>query len=182
MGRLGKIPVILPDGVEAKVDKHLITIKGPKGTLERNFPNPVKLEKLEGGEIKVTRKNDTKEAKALEGTIRSHIVNMVQGVSEGWSKALEINGAGYRAEVKGRDLVLTVGYSHPVTIETQGDTEFKVEKNVITVEGPDKEIVGHLAATIRSSRKPNVYTGSGIKYQDEVIRRKAGKQAAGAGE
>jgi large subunit ribosomal protein L6 len=107
---------------------------------------------------------------------------MVNGVTEGWSKVLEINGAGYRAEVKGNDLVLTVGYSHPVIVPGTLGTTFKVEKNLVTVEGPDKESVGHTAARVRGVRKPNVYTGSGIKYQDEVIRRKAGKQAAGAGE
>jgi large subunit ribosomal protein L6 len=182
MGRLGKLPVQVPANVEAQIDGHTIKIKGPKGELVRDFPREVKVEKLENGELMVTKKTNSKEGSARQGTIRSHIVNMLKGVTDGWSKVLEINGAGYRAEARGKDLVLTVGYSHPVIIEGLGGTTFKVEKNLVTVEGPDKEIVGHTAALVRGARKPNVYTGSGIAYKDEVIRRKAGKTAAGAGE
>ncbi len=181
MGRLGKLPVTIREGVEAEINGMTIRIKGPKGELTRDFPKDmITVEKLESGDIKVTEKNSSKEARATEGTIRSHLVNMVKGVTEGWSKALEINGSGYRAEVRGKDLVLTVGYSHPVVIEGKGQVAFQVEKNVIKVEGPDKEVVGHIAALIRGSRKPSVYTGAGIKYIDEIIRRKAGKQAASA--
>jgi large subunit ribosomal protein L6 len=179
MARFGKLPVLLPDGVEAKIERDTISIKGPKGELTRKIHRVILVEK-EGQSIVVKTKKESKEALSLQGTTRSHILNMIKGVTLGWSKALEIVGAGYRAEVNNRNLVMHIGYSHPVVIEAPEGVNFKVEKSVITVEGIDKDAVGQTAAIIRSKRKPEPYKGSGIKYQDEIIRRKAGKQATKA--
>lgn len=180
MGRLGRLPVEIPQGVEVKLDRDLIEVKGPKGSLSRRLTRNVEVKQTDDG-ILVTNKNETKPSKMMQGTLRSHIRNMMHGVTEGWSRQLEVNGPGYRAEVKGNDISMTLGYSHPVVIKGRENMKFNVEKNVITVESPNKEDVGHVAALIRGARKPNVYTGSGVKYIDEVIRRKAGKQA-GSGE
>ena len=179
MARFGKLPVSVPEGVTVSGVGGKLVVKGPKGELARVMPSKVKVD-TKDGELTVTSKDDSDSARALQGTIRSHILNMIHGVTEGWAKALEIEGAGYRAEVSGKDLVLNVGYSHPVTIAAPEGISFGVEKNVVTVSGADKEVVGQIAADIRKTRTPNVYTGSGIKYQDEEVRRKAGKQAASA--
>jgi len=179
MARLGKLPVEIPEGITVKIGSNTLKVTGPKGDITRKLSNAVKLEKKDK-QIKVTRANNSKLALAIEGTTRAHLINMIKGVTEGWTKSLEINGAGYRAEVKGAELVLTVGYSHPVIIELPQGIEAKVEKNVVTLSGVNKDLVGQVAANVRKTRKPNVYTGSGIKYVDEVIRRKAGKQAAKA--
>jgi len=176
MGRLGKLPVKLPEGVKIEVANRVLSVTGPKGELSRNLPRKVAI-KVKDGSGFVEKKGDSKLANALQGTFRSHLSNMVHGVTEGWKKELEINGPGFRAEAKPKEIVLSVGYSHPVIIKAPENIEFKVEKNLITVEGIDKEVVGHVAAMVRNSRKPNPYTGSGIKYVDEVIRRKPGKQA-----
>lgn len=176
MGRLGKLPVEVPQGVEVKIDRDSIEIKGPKGSLSRSFTRNIDVKKTDEG-ITVTNKNESKQSRMMQGTIRAHIKNMIHGVTEGWSKQLEVNGPGYRAESQGNKISLTLGYSHPVVIDGRDGMNFSVEKNVITVEGPDKEDVGHIASLIRSARKPNVYTGSGIKYVDEQVKRKAGKQA-----
>lgn len=154
-----------------------MTVKGPKGVLSRTLPEGVTLE-VSPESVTVVRKSDNRTIRALHGTTRAHVANMVHGVTTGWQKALEIVGAGYRAEVRGRDLVMQIGYSHPVTITAPEGITFKVDKSIVTVDGIDREIVGHIAAITRASRKPEPYKGTGVKYQDEIIKRKAGKQAA----
>jgi large subunit ribosomal protein L6 len=176
MGRLGRLPVSVPESVKLDISGQKVTVTGLKGTLSREFPSHVAILKDEEG-IKVSQKGDTKQSYSDQGSARSHIANMVQGVSDGWKKVLEINGPGYRGEVRGRELVLSVGHSHPINVTAPEGVSFKIEKNVLTVEGLDKEVVGHISALIRDTRRPNPYTGSGVKYQDEVIRRKVGKQA-----
>lgn len=177
MSRFGKLPVAVPSGVEITVADRIVTVKGPKGSLNRNFPRRVSV-KVDQGEAKVEIKSDSKESLAQQGTIRSHLVNMIQGVTTGWTKEMEMVGSGYRAEVRGRELVLNIGYSHPVIITAPEGIIFGVEKTKITVSGIDKEVVGQISAEVRAVRPPEPYKGKGIKYIDEVIRRKAGKQAA----
>jgi large subunit ribosomal protein L6 len=178
MSKVGKAPIEIPDNVEVAVDGNTVSVKGPRGELARGFPSSITV-KVEGSKVVVEAKN--KSAIAMHGTSRALIANMVKGVSEGWTKELEMVGTGYRAETKGNDLVLTVGYSHPVTIEGPEGISFKVEKLNITVEGVDKELVGQVAAKIRAIRPPEPYKGKGIKYKDEVVRRKPGKAAKAAG-
>ncbi len=180
MARFGKLPVVLPENVNAEVGADLVVIKGPKGQLEKSFNSRLVEIEVKDKELCVKTKKANKEAEMLRGSMRSHLANMVKGVTEGWSKSLEINGAGYRAEVSGSKLVMSLGYSHPVEVVMPQGVTAKVEKNIITVEGADKEVVGHISAIIRLARKPEPYKGTGIKYVDEVIRRKAGKQAVKA--
>lgn len=175
MSRVGRMPVVVPAGVEVKIsDDNTVTVKGGKGTLERTFAPQMGI-KQEGNEIIVTRPDDKKENKALHGLTRALIHNMVVGVSEGYNKVLEVNGVGYRAQKQGNKLVLSLGYSHPVEMEDPEGLESKVEGNKITVSGISKEKVGQFAAEIRGKRPPEPYKGKGIKYADEVIRRKVGK-------
>lgn len=175
MGRFGKLPVKLPEGVKAEANGKTFSVIGPKGTLVRVLSR-VEVT-VENGNITVSQKGSSKAARAAQGSARAHIANMVHGVTVGWKKQLEVNGPGYRAEVRGRDLALTVGHSHPVVIAAPESVNFSIEKNIITVEGPDKDAVGHVSALIRDSRRANPYTGFGVKYVDEVVRRKVGKQA-----
>ncbi len=177
MARFGNQPVTVPAGVEVSIANNTLTVKGPKGTLARALPEGVAV-LTEAGSASVTRASDARTNRALQGTIRAHLANMVTGVKDGWSKTLEIVGAGFRAEVKGKDLVMQIGYSHPVIITAPEGVTFKVEKSFVTVDGTDREVVGQTSALVRASRKPEPYKGTGIKYKDEVIRRKAGKQAA----
>ncbi len=176
MSRIGKMPIAIPAGVTVTIaENNKVTVKGPKGTLERVFPNDIKIE-VEGSEIKVTRPNDLKREKSLHGLTRTLINNMVVGVTTGFEKKLEINGVGYRAAKSGKKLNLTLGYSHPVEMEDPEGVETVVEgQNVIIVKGCDKEKVGQFAAEIRDKRRPEPYKGKGIKYADETIRRKVGK-------
>lgn len=176
MSKIGKQPVKLPAGVSIETTPGEIKIKGPKGELSRKIPPSVGVG-VKDGAILVSSKEGTKQAKSTFGTIRSIIANMVVGVTEGWSKQLELVGTGFRAEVQGRALILTIGFSHPVTIEVPEGITFKVEKSIITIDGADKELVGQIAANIRAVRPPEPYKGKGIKYLDEVVRRKAGKAA-----
>lgn len=178
MSKIGKQPIILPEGIKAEISGREIVINGPKGNLKRILPRGVDINQKDGLLIVTVKSEDLN---PIFGTTRVLVANMVKGVSEGWSKQLELVGTGYRAEVKGNILVLTVGYSHPVEIEAPEGISFKVEKTIITVEGLDKEIVGQIAANIRGVRPPEPYKGKGIKYSDEVIRRKAGKVAKAAG-
>lgn len=180
MSKIGKQPITIPQGVEVSVDGVKVRVKGPKGLLEREFSNRIEIN-LKDQILEVVNKKNNDITKALHGTTRAIIANMVKGVSEGWEKKLELVGTGYRAEVVGNSLMLTVGFSHPVKVEAPANTSFKVEKLVITVSGIDKEVVGQMAAKIRSIKPPEPYKGKGIKYQDEVIRRKAGKAAKTAG-
>ena len=176
MSRIGKNPVVVPPGVEVKLeDGNFITIKGPKGTLSRKLVDDMNIA-VEPGLITVTRPSDLKRHKALHGLTRTLIFNMVHGVEEGYSKTLEINGVGYRAAKNGKTLVLTLGYSHPVEMtDPEGVTSELEGQNKIIVSGIDKEKVGQFAAEIRTKRPPEPYKGKGIKYSDETIRRKVGK-------
>lgn len=174
MSKIGKAPVLLPQGVTFVNEGHEVVVSGPKGTIKRKFPREISFENKEN-QILVSLKNPLKEN--LFGTSRALINSMVKGVSEGWSKQLELVGTGYRAETDGGTLTLTVGFSHPVKIAAPEGISFKVEKSLITVEGADKEVVGQISANIRSVRPPEPYKGKGIKYLGEVIRRKAGKAA-----
>ena len=174
MSRIGNMPVTVPEGVEVKIDGQHITVKGPKGSLERdNHPN-IKVE-LDGNEIKVSRPDDTNINKSLHGTTRALIHNMVEGVVHEFKVELEINGVGYRAQKKGNDLLMNLGYSHPVEMKApQGVTFDLPDANHIVVRGIDKEVVGLVANEVRSKRPPEVYRGKGIKYATEHIRRKEG--------
>lgn len=177
MSRIGKLPVAVPAGVEVKLDGRKITVKGPKGTLERSLvENPDLDIKVDAQEIVVTRANDKKLTKSLHGLTRTLIFNMVEGVTKGYSKVLEINGVGYRAAKSGETLTLTLGYSHPVLMkDPEGITTTLDGQNKIIVSGIDKEKVGQFAAEIRAKRPPEPYKGKGIKYETETIRRKVGK-------
>jgi large subunit ribosomal protein L6 len=176
VSRIGLMPVVIPDGVAINIKGSNVKVKGPKGELEHTFPADMEI-KLDNGEVKVSRPTDEPTHRALHGMTRALINNMVVGVSSGFSKVLEINGVGYRAVVDGKDLVLNVGYSHPVKVEPPEGIEFEVDERTrqITVKGYDKQVVGHVAADIRKVRPPEPYKGKGIKYLDERIRRKAGK-------
>ena len=175
MSRIGRLPVVVPAGVTVEVkENNYVVVKGSKGTLERNLPVEMDI-KVEDGHVVVTRPNDLKKMKALHGLTRTLIHNMVVGVSEGYDKVLEVNGVGYRAQKQGKKLVLSLGYSHPVEMEDPEGLETTVDGNKITVKGISKEKVGQYAAEIREKRRPEPYKGKGIKYADEVIRRKVGK-------
>lgn len=177
MSRIGKKPIVVPAGVTVTVNGNEVTVKGPKGTLIKEFNKEIAI-KLEGNEIIVERPNDEKEMRAIHGTTRALIHNMVVGVSEGFKKVLNLVGVGYRAAVKGKDLELALGYSHPIVINEIENITFTVEKNTtIIIEGIEKDVVGQVAAVIRSKRAPEPYKGKGVKYADEVIRRKEGKKS-----
>lgn len=177
MSRIGLKPIEIPQGVEVKLDGHTITVKGPKGTLSRNLNSAMNIN-VEENEITVERPDDLKENRSLHGTTRSLIQNMVDGVSKGFQKELEIIGVGYRAQLQGKKLVVGAGYSHPVELEAEENIEFEVPKNTeIIIKGIDKERVGAVAAYIRAIRPPEPYKGKGIRYKGEHVRRKEGKTA-----
>ena len=175
MSRIGRMPVAIPAGVTVTIaENNLVTVKGPKGTLERELPVEMNI-KEEDGHIVVTRPNDLKKMKSLHGLTRTLINNMIHGVTEGYEKVLEVNGVGYRASKSGNKLTLNLGYSHPVEMVDPEGLEAVVDGNKIIVKGIDKEKVGQYAAEIRDKRRPEPYKGKGIKYADEVVRRKVGK-------
>ena len=176
MSRIGRMPVAIPAGVTVTIaEGNKVTVKGPKGTLERELPVELTIEEKDGHVI-VSRPNDLKRMKSLHGLTRTLINNMVIGVTEGYKKVLEVNGVGYRAQKQGKTLVLSLGYSHPVEMTDPEGVETTLEgQNKITVSGIDKEKVGQYAAEIRDKRRPEPYKGKGIKYADETIRRKVGK-------
>ena len=176
MSRIGRMPIAIPAGVTVTIaENNHVTVKGPKGTLERALPLEMTI-KQEGDDIVVSRPNDLKKNKSLHGLTRTLIHNMVVGVTEGYEKVLEVNGVGYRAAKQGNKLVLSLGYSHPVEmVDPEGVTSVLDGQNIIKIQGIDKEKVGQYAAEIRSKRKPEPYKGKGIKYSTEVIRRKVGK-------
>ncbi len=176
MSRIGKMPVAIPQGVDVKIDSdNLVSVKGPKGELTKQMHHDINIA-IEDGMILVTRPSDQKMHRALHGLTRALVNNMVEGVSKGFERALDINGVGYRAQKQGNKLVLTMGYSHPVEmVDPDGVTTEVPAPNKILVKGADKEKVGQHAAVIRAVRKPEPYLGKGIKYSDEVIRRKEGK-------
>ena len=175
MSRIGRMPIAVPAGVTVDIaENNKVTVKGPKGTLERVLPSEMEIKK-EGEEVIVTRPNDLKKMKSLHGLTRTLINNMVVGVTDGYTKELEVNGVGYRAAKSGNKLTLNLGYSHPVEMIDPEGIESTVDGNKIIVKGIDKEKVGQYAAEIRDKRRPEPYKGKGIKYADEVIRRKVGK-------
>ena len=175
MSRIGRMPIAVPAGVTVEIaENNKVTVKGPKGELERVLPSEMTI-KQEDGQILVTRPNDLKKMKSLHGLTRTLINNMLVGVTDGYTKQLEVNGVGYRAAKSGNKLTLNLGYSHPVVMEDPEGLESVVEGNKITIKGIDKEKVGQYAAEIRDKRRPEPYKGKGIKYMDEVIRRKVGK-------
>jgi len=176
MSRIGRMPIAIPAGVTVEIaENNKVTVKGPKGTLERVLPAEMEI-KIEAGQVVVTRPNDLKKMKSLHGLTRTLISNMVVGVDKGYEKVLEVNGVGYKASKAGKTLTLNLGYSHPVEMIDPEGVESVVEgQNKIVVKGIDKEKVGQYAAEIRDKRRPEPYKGKGIKYSDEVIRRKVGK-------
>ena len=176
MSRIGRMPIAVPAGVTVDIaENNKVTVKGPKGELTRVLPEAMDIKK-DGEEIVVTRPNDLKKNKALHGLTRTLIYNMVVGVTEGYEKVLEVNGVGYRAQKKGKEITFNLGFSHPVVMTDPEGIETEMDgQNIIIVKGIDKEKVGQYAAEIRSLRKPEPYKGKGIKYADEVIRRKVGK-------
>jgi large subunit ribosomal protein L6 len=175
MSRIGKKPIDIPNGVEVTINGSHVVVKGPKGTLERTF-HPDMTIKVEDNQLVVERPSDERHHRALHGTTRSILANMVEGVTNGFSKTLELVGVGYRAQKKGNTVVINVGYSHPVAVEPREGIELEVPaQNQIVVKGIDKQLVGAVAANIRAIREPEPYKGKGIKYIDERIRRKEGK-------
>ena len=180
MSRVGKQPIEIPQGVEVTVEGALVKVKGPKGELERNIRPEIEA-KVVDGQIEVTPKEDAKKPGAMWGLTRSLIANMVQGVFEGYEKKLEIEGVGYKAEASGDAMTLNVGFSHPVVVKAPENVVFSVDKNIITISGPDKEKVGQFASSIKRVKPVEPYKGKGIKYEGETVRRKLGKRAASEG-
>lgn len=183
MSRIGNNPVTVVDAVEIKIDKDIITVKGPNGELTQEFDSSAVEIKQEGGEMIFTRTSDHKDHRAKHGLYRALVFNMIEGVTKGWTKKLEFHGVGYRATAQGQTLEMVIGYSHAVIIELPTEIKLtavtdKGKAPVVTLESHDKQLVGQVAAKIRSLRKPEPYKGKGIRYQDEYIRRKAGKAAA----
>ena len=177
MSRVGKKPIAVPSGVEFSVKDNVVTVKGPKGTLKKEFNNNITI-KLEDGHITVERPNDEPFIRAIHGTTRALINSMIKGVHEGYRKTLTLVGVGYRAAAKGKGLEISLGYSHPVIIDEIPGITFSVEKNTtIHIDGIEKELVGQVAANIRAKRPPEPYKGKGVKYADEHIRRKEGKKS-----
>ena len=176
MSRIGKLPVSIPKGITVNINKNSVLVKGPKGELQRDFPPEIGLEQ-EDGRITVIRNSDHRIHRAKHGLTRSLLYNMVEGVSNGFKKTLYIEGVGYRATLQGKQLVLNLGYSHPVVFDPPAGISFEVDKSgrELVVSGADKEMVGEIAARIRRKRPPEPYKGKGIRYIDERIRRKAGK-------
>ena len=177
MSRIGKLAIELPDKVAVKVSGVQVTVKGPKAELTQRLPEEVSVE-VDGGKVQVLRKTETRRCRAMHGLARALLQNMVTGVSSGFSRALEINGVGYRAEVKGKILTLALGYSHPIEMMIPEGITVAIEKNRIVLNGSDREAVGQFAANIREQRPPEPYKGKGIKYVEEQIRRKVGKAGA----
>lgn len=178
MSRIGRKPVSLPKGVEVTVEGDIITVKGPKGTLSQRLPGDISVD-IGETEIVVTRPSDAKKHRAFHGLSRALIANMIEGVTNGFERKLELVGVGYRAQMQGKKLQLSIGFSHPVLIDAPEGIEFEVPAvTKITVRGIDKQLVGNTAAHIREIRKPEPYKGKGIKYENEVIRRKAGKSGS----
>jgi large subunit ribosomal protein L6 len=173
MSRIGYLPIPLPTGVEVKMEGTTAVVTGPKGTLSQDIPAPITLEQSDG-QLRVVRPDDERESRALHGLVRSLVANMVEGVTNGFEKRLEIQGVGYRVQAQGSDLVFSLGFSHPVTVKASEGISFQVETPTRCI---DKQRVGQVAAEIRSLRRPDPYKGKGVRYAGEVVRRKAGKTA-----
>ena len=180
MSRIGKQPISLPAGVTATVANNVATVKGPKGELSVRIHPAISVAVAEGT-LTCTVAKQSKQAAALWGTTRANIANMVQGVTAGYRKQLELQGVGYRANLKGKDLELQIGFSHPVLVKAPAGVTFAVEKEIITVEGIDRQLVGQMAAEVRAVRKPEPYQGKGIRYVGEIVRRKVGKVVGATG-
>lgn len=176
MSRIGKKPILIPDDVEVKIEKQNVLIKGPKGELSLEIQPEIKVE-MEDKKLLVKPKIETKKTKAFWGTTRALLANMIKGVREGYEKKLEIEGLGFKAQLSGENLLLYVGFSHPVEIKSPSGIKFSVDKNIIAVSGIDKKLVGQISANIRKAKPPEPYKGKGIRYLGEVIRRKVGKKA-----
>lgn len=176
MSRIGKQPINLPDNVEVTIDKAVIRVKGPKAELIHSLPPGIQIE-LKDRQILLSSLKQTKKNKALWGLHRMMLANLIKGVQDGFEKKLQIEGIGYRASVDNAQLILALGFSHPVVVKAPAGISFKVEKNIISISGADKQLVGQVAAIIRSKKKPEPYKGKGIRYIDEKVRRKAGKKA-----
>ncbi|WP_131105551.1 50S ribosomal protein L6 [Ornithinimicrobium sufpigmenti] len=176
MSRIGRLPITIPSGVDVAIDGATVTVKGPKGQLALNVAQPISVGKGEDGTVQVSRPNDERESRARHGLTRSLIANMVEGVTNGYTKKLEIHGTGYRVVAKGSDLEFALGYSHPITIKAPEGITFQVENPTrFSITGIDKQQVGEVAANIRKLRKPDPYKGKGVRYEGEHIRRKVGK-------
>lgn len=180
MSRIGRQPVVLPKGVSLAQQPGQFSVKGPKGELSKPMPTGVTI-KVEGDKLVVSRADDARENRAKHGLVRAHLANMVKGVTEGWKRELEINGVGYRAEVTGDSLTFALGYSHPIVFKLPKSVTAKVEKNRLTLVSPDKDALGQVSAKIRELRPPEPYKGKGVKYVEEIIKRKVGKAAATGG-
>jgi large subunit ribosomal protein L6 len=181
VSRIGKLPVAIPSGVKVALDASAVRLEGPKGKLQTAVPAGVEI-KIEGNVVRVECLSEERKARALHGLTRKLIANMAQGVSQGFVRVLEINGVGYRAEVKGQEIHMTLGYSHPVVFRLPPGVTASVERQIIiTLSGADRQVLGEVAAKIRSFRPPEPYKGKGIKYREEVIKRKAGKAVGSAG-
>lgn len=180
MSRIGKKPILIPEGVEVKIEENKLMVQGPKGQLSKDLRPEIKVE-VKDKNIIILPKEETKLAKALWGTTRAIIANMIKGVTEGYEKKLEIEGLGFKAQLSGENLILSLGFSHPVEVRAPSGIKFLVEKNIITVSGIDKELVGQTAASIRKLKLPEPYKGKGIKYLGERVRRKMGKKAVVGG-
>ncbi len=174
MSRIGKQPIVIPEGVKVTLEDGLVTVKGSKGEMSYQTHSDIEVEMVDG-EIICSVGKDSKQSSALWGTTRARIANLVKGVSEGFIKELELHGVGYKAAVQGKDMEMQLGYSHPVVIEAPENIQFEVDDEVIRVKGIDKELVGQVAALIRASRKPEPYKGKGVRYKGEQVRRKVGK-------
>lgn len=178
MSRIGKKPITLPKGVEVSIDGNLVTVKGPKGVLSQEIPASISIAQ-EGDSLNLQRASDSKQERSYHGLSRALVANMVEGVSQGFERKLELVGVGYRAQMQGKKLVISIGFSHPVELDPPEGIEFEVPAATkITIKGIDKQLVGNTAAHIRAIRKPEPYKGKGIKYENEVVRRKAGKAGA----
>ena len=176
MSRIGRLPIPVPSGVDVTIDGQTVNVKGPKGQLSHTVAAPIAVERTEDGVLQVTRPNDERESRALHGLSRTLIANMITGVTEGYSKTLEIVGVGYRVQARGSDLEFALGFSHPVPVKAPEGITFTVEAPTrLRVTGIDKQQVGQVAANIRKLRKPDPYKGKGVRYQGEVIKRKVGK-------
>jgi large subunit ribosomal protein L6 len=181
VSRIGKLPIAIPAGVKVAADASAVRLEGPKGKLQTAIPAGVQV-KVDGNVVRVERRTEDRKLRALHGLTRKLIANMAQGVSQGFIRVLDINGVGYRAEVKGQEIHMTLGYSHPVVFPLpQGITASVERQIIITLSGADRQLLGEVAAKIRSLRPPEPYKGKGIKYREEVIRRKAGKAVGSAG-
>ena len=175
MSRIGRLPIPVPAGVEVKIDENVVTVKGPKGTLTHTVPAPIQAV-LEENSIVVTRPDDERNSRSLHGLTRTLIANLIHGVTQGYTKGLEIVGTGYRVTAKGSDIEFALGYSHPILVKAPAGITFTVEGNTkLSVSGIDKQAVGEVAANLRKLRKPEPYKGKGVRYAGEVVRRKAGK-------